>query len=449
NVVADKDINIAAAKIELLTADEVGHYSQSDDDLKIGVFARVKSPLIDLINNVDGARQSDGRLSQMQGMAAAASAYQSASAIANAAGVAGSGSLFSAEAGVGFKTSSSSADGSSVVSQGSTLQAGGNLNLTSTSGDIHVVQGNLSAGNTISLDSARDILLEAGQTHLQDKSKSSNAGAEVGVGVTVGAQTGVYVYAEASVGSSKTNSDSTTWQNTTLSGQNISLKAEGDTTLRGATATADRIDVKTGGTLTIESLQDTAESISKNSQVGGRVQVSLGTAWSVDGYASGGKSNGSYQGVGEQSGLFAGEGGYHVEAGHVNLVGGAIASTNAGKSELTAQTLTFSDLQNEMEHKTSSGSISGGYGGRVEGWEPLKEGAAPSFGGGVPMNEKGGDNSTTYATLTEGNIVIGGKQTTAAELGVNTDAAAAHRALEALPNADKLLADQQIMAGAM
>lgn len=56
------------------------------------------------------------------------------------------------------------------------------------------------------------------------------------------------------------------------------VKAEGDTTLRGATTTADRIDVKTGGTLTIESLQEVAESMSKNSQVGGRVQVSLDTA---------------------------------------------------------------------------------------------------------------------------------------------------------------------------
>ncbi|HFJ9554571.1 TPA: VENN motif pre-toxin domain-containing protein, partial [Stenotrophomonas maltophilia] len=41
---------------------------------------------------------------------------------------------------------------------------------------------------------------------------------------------------------------------------------------------------------------------------------------------------------------------------------------------------------------------------------------------------------------------IGGKQTTAAELGINTDASAAHRALDALPDANKLLADQQAMA---
>ncbi|WP_239508716.1 hemagglutinin repeat-containing protein [Stenotrophomonas maltophilia] len=468
NVVAAKDVNITAAEIELLTADESGHYSQSDKDLKIGAFARVKSPLIDLLNNVDAARKSDDRLQKMQGLAAGANAYQAASAISSMAGKGGGGALLSAEAGVGFKTSSSSADGSSQVSRGSTIQGGGNVNLTSTQGDIHVVQGNLSAGNTLSLDSAGDILLEAGKAHVADRSKSSNAGAEVGVGVAVGAQTGVYVYAEASVGSSKSNAESSTWQNTTLTGKNVSMKAEGDTTLRGATATADRIDVKTGGTLTVESLQDIAESMSKNSQVGGRVQVSFGTAWNADGYASGGKANGSYQGVGQQSGLFAGNGGYHVDAGQVNLVGGAIASTNAGNSELTADSLTFTDLQNHMDYKATSGSISGGFGNGGKGpagkgvgaGEQLKgigtsivtgklEGpTGVSMGGGLPMHESGSDSSSTRATLTEGNITIGGRKTTAAELGVNTDAAAAHRALDTMPDANKLLADQQAMANA-
>ncbi|KAG1597809.1 hypothetical protein G6F46_014245 [Rhizopus delemar] len=64
------------------------------------------------------------------------------------------------------------------------------------------------------------------------------------------------------------------------------------------------------------------------------------------------------------------------------------------------------------------------------------------------MHESGSDSSSTRATLTEGTITIGGRKTTAAELGVNTDAAAAHRALEAMPDANKMLADQQAMANA-
>jgi len=259
-----------------------------------------------------------------------------------------------------------------------------------------------------------------------------------------------------------------------LVGQNISLKAEGDTTLRGATATADRIDVKTGGTLTIESLQDVAESMSKNSQVGGRVQVSFGTAWSADGYASAGKSNCSYQGVGQQSGLFAGDGGPPVGAGHVNLVGGAIASTNAANSELSAETFIFTDLKNEMDYRASSAGISGGFGstgnaatdangdpvpapGAAGQFKDIgsairngEYGAANStpFSPGIPMSDSGHDSSTTYATLTGGNITIGGRKVDAADLGVNTDASAAHQALEGLPDLQKMLQEQRAMAQA-
>ena len=122
--------------------------------------------------------------------------------IANAAGAGGSGALFSAEAGIGFRTANSCADGSSTGSHGSTIQGGGYVNLTTTRGDIHVVHGNLGAGNTVDLDSTRDILQEAWQVHLQDENRISNVGAEIGVGLSVGTQTGVYTYAEASVGSS-------------------------------------------------------------------------------------------------------------------------------------------------------------------------------------------------------------------------------------------------------
>ncbi|RTQ90128.1 hypothetical protein [Stenotrophomonas maltophilia] len=55
------------------------------------------------------------------------------------------------------------------------------------------------------------------------------------------------------------------------------------------------------------------------------VQVSFGTIENADVFASAVKANRSYQGVGQQSGLFADNGGYCVGAGHVNLAGGAIA----------------------------------------------------------------------------------------------------------------------------
>nr|WP_234817986.1 hemagglutinin repeat-containing protein [Xanthomonas euvesicatoria] len=465
NVVAAKDVDITAASIQLLTANTSSSASQQDEDLKIGAFARIKSPLIDLINNVDDARKSDGRLGAMQGMAAAANAYQTARAVQ-------SGSLLSVEAGVGFATSENSFNSSSQLSQGSTITGGGNVSLKTTKGDLRIVQGNLKAGDTLNLNSARDLVLEAGSSSNTEQSKGSNAGFEVGVGASVGAQTGVYAYVQASVGSHKSNVDGSTWQNTQLAGQNIALTSEGDTTLRGAVAKADRIDVQTGGDLTIESLQDKLDIQSKESSVGGRVQVSFGSAWDVSGYASAAKANGNYLGVVEQSGLFAGNGGYHVTAGNVNLIGGAIASTNAAASELTADALTFTDLKNRMDYSASSGSISGGFGSTGNQTDangnPVQKSAGEqsrdigntiangdygkantgSFMPGVPMHESGSDTTYTRATLTEGNIKIGGKTTTAAATGINTDATAAHEAVATLPDVRKILGEQQAMAAA-
>ncbi|WP_425510107.1 hemagglutinin repeat-containing protein [Xanthomonas indica] len=471
NVVAAKDVDVTAASIQLLTANDSHAASSQDDTLKIGAFARVKSPLIDLINNVDAARNSDGRLSAMQGMAAVANGYQAASAISSIAQNGGSGALVSVEAGVGYATSTEKYKAGSQTAQGSTISGGGNVSLTSTSGDLHVVQGNLKAGDTLSLDAARDLVLEAGNSSGSEQSKGSNAGLEVGVGASVGAQTGVYAYVQASVGSHSSNADSATWKNTELAAQNIALTSKGDTTLRGAVAKADRIDVQTGGDLTIESLQDTSNIQSKESGYGGRIQVSFGTAWDASGYASTANANGTSSGVTEQSGLFAGKGGYHVDAGNVNLVGGAIASTNADNSELTATSLTFSDLQNRMGYSASSGSLAGGFGssgtgqsstgadGSTVGGQARDIGNtiangnygsvnSGGLGGGLPMSQSGNDSTTTRATLTEGNITIGGKRTTAAETGINTDASKATEALATLPDVRKVLAEQQAMGAA-
>ncbi|MBB5866533.1 VENN motif pre-toxin domain-containing protein, partial [Xanthomonas sp. 3058] len=170
---------------------------------------------------------------------------------------------------------------------------------------------------------------------------------------------------------------------------------------------------------------------------------------------------------------FAGNGGYHVTAGNVNLIGGAIASTNAGASELTADSLTFTDLKNQMDYSASSGSISGGFGSTGNQTDangnPIQRTAGEqssdignniangnygkantgSFMPGVPMSESGSDTTYTRATLTEGNIKIGGKTTTAADLGVNTDASAAHEAVATLPDVRKILGEQQAMAAAI
>ncbi|WP_426338563.1 hemagglutinin repeat-containing protein [Pseudoduganella sp. S-14] len=463
NVLAGNDVNITAKSIDITALQNTGSHQESNSDLKIGTFARISSPLIDLANNVEAARKSDGRLKEMQRMAAAANGYQAYSAIESLRGGAGSGILVKGEAGIGFASSSNSSNGNDSTAQGSTINGGRNVNLTATGGDIHATGATLNAGKTLSLDAAQNIVLDASQSTLHSDGKNKSSGVEAGVGFQVGAQTGVYVYAAANMGKGHNKNDSTINNNTELKADTINIRSKGDTTLKGATATANTINTDVGGKLAVESLQDTSAFDSKQTNVGVRVQVAIGNAWSASGNVSQQNGKGTYAGVGQQSGLFAGDGGYHVKADTIDLKGGAIASTNAAASDLTTNKLTTSNIENKMTYSASNVSVAGGTGGgskllrgedgkilpvsqQTQAFGTAKDGnVAP----GLPMVEKGSDSSTTYATVTDGKITIGGVTTNSVkDLGINTDASKANTALDKLPDLQKLLKDQQAMSAA-
>jgi filamentous hemagglutinin len=231
NVLAGNDVSITAKSIDITALQDTGSRQESNSDLKLGAFARISSPLIDLVNNVDAARKSDGRLQAMQGMAAAAQGYGAGKAIAS------NGILVKGEVGVGFASSSNSSNVNGSTAVASTINGGNNVTLTSTAGDIHATGATLSAGKTLSLDSARDIVLDASQSTAHGDGKNHSAGVEVGVGFQAGAQgTGVYAYASANVGNGHNKSDSTTNNNTQLKADTLNIASKGDTTLRGATA---------------------------------------------------------------------------------------------------------------------------------------------------------------------------------------------------------------------
>ncbi|WP_409976760.1 hemagglutinin repeat-containing protein [Acinetobacter sp. C_3_1] len=452
DVVAGKDINITAKNISIVDDQNTGSDSQSSKDLKVGVFSRITSPLIDLINAVDNAGKSkaDDRTQALQGVAAAAQGYQTYSDIQG-------GALFKAETGIGFSTSKNSQDKSYSASQSNLLNAGGNINLTSTAGDIHLKNTQVKAKDTISLDSAKDILLESGQSQQKADGKNSNAGAQVGVGVSVGAQTGVYVYAEAGYGKGSNHLESTTHNNTALNANQISIKSKGDITLKGAQARANRIDADVGGKLNIISQQDTLAQDSEQTGAGIRLQASLGTAWQASGNYSNSNASGDYASVNQQTGLFAGDGGYHVKADSVDLQGGAITSTASKENnDLTANSLSFSNIENHSGYKATSVALSGGTQlGQADGKSPAPQPTSnsnwkdsKSFSPSLPQQDKDKDSSITYATISAGNINIGGKATTVEQLGIHSDAATASRTLETLPNLQAILDKQKTVADA-
>ena len=279
----------------------------------------------------------------------------------------------------------------------------------------------------------------------------------MGVGASVGAQTGVYIYGEAGYGKGSNHSDNNIHSQTSLDAKQVSIKSKGDTTLNGAQATANRIDADVGGKLSVISTQDTSDQEIKQMGVGGRVQASLGTAWQASGNYNSSNAQGSSNSVNQQSGLFAGEGGYHVKADQVDLKGGAIVSTaSKDKNDLTANSLTFSNIENQSAYDATSVALSGGtkvgqYNGNGQAPQPTSNENwrnSTTFSPSLPQHESDKDSSVTRATLSEGNITIGGKQTTTTELGIHNDANTAHRTVETLPNLQELLDKQKTVADA-
>ena len=365
---------------------------------------------------------------------AAAQGYQAYDAAVN-------GALAKVEVGVGYKSAKHRNEEHYATSQANQLAAGGDVTLKSTQGDIALNNTQVKAGQEISVDSARAIKLASGQSQLQAQGDNKSSSVMVGVGASVGAQTGVYAYVEVGTAKGEHQLDANTQQDTTLQAQQVSLKSKHDTTLQGAQVTAKRIDADVGGKLHIESLQDQVTQSSSQSSAGVKVQAGLGTAWGASGNYANSEANGSSATVNRQSGLFAGDGGYHINAGSVQLKGGAIAST-ADKEHNTLSTNSFaaSDITNASSFEASSVNLGAGYGSGA--------GQGPSFNPALPQHASGSSTTSTQATLTEGNIVINGTSTTAQALGVNTDASSAHQKTQELPGLQALQAKQQAVAQA-
>ncbi|KAA5951991.1 hypothetical protein F3I56_12935 [Pantoea sp. VH_25] len=112
----------------------------------------------------------------------------------------------------------------------------------------------------------------------------------------------------------------------------------------------------------------------------------------------------NWQSVTEQTGIFAGQGGFDVTVGeHTQLNGAVIGSTaTAGKNRLDTGTLGFSDIENHADYKvehqsagiSSGGSIGGEFAGNM------------ANGMLAGLNGSGSASSVTKSAVSEGTIII-------------------------------------------
>ena len=486
--------SINAQNIIVDSAFNTDKYKQSESDLKFGQFTRVKSPIIDLINSIESTvknKKASDRVQAANIMSVAAQAYNLASAFQ---GQGGASYLIRVESGTGVAHSRKKEDSYQHTSQGNLFNAKeieftargdgstnaqgnpklGNINITHA--DITSVdeKGNRLKDSSVTFN-ANNLTIDPGKSTVDQHARSQSAGVEVGMAATIGAQTGIGIYARVGGSSSKTNVEGVNYTNSHLNTETLNINTQGDTTLTGTTAKAKTINANVGGNLNIASVQDESKFETKSSGGGLEVEFGWGNNWRVSGYGNSEKGESGYKQVKEQAGLFAEEGGYHVNAKNVHLKGAAITSTNPENSELSTNKLTFEDIQNESHSDAMSMSFSASYsrsGGAPKdnsssGGAPFSQigskmmdsfssngpkSSSTDFGGGLPMNESDSDNSVTRATLTEGKITLNKDtaptQTTAQALGINTDINQANGEVDKPKDVNQILSEQRQISAA-
>ncbi len=394
------DISISAQSVDIGAAQNTSKTVQETKFKQSGLTLAITSPVISAIQTAqqmsDAASQTSD--SRMQALAAgttalaaknAYDAVQTAQAkpttgnsVEDAANQAGGVNL---SISIGSSKSSSKTTQTSSTAQGSNVMAGGDINITATGAgaesDINVIGSTIKAGGDVSLKADDEVNLIAAQNTdtLNSKNKSSSAS----VGISIGTS-GLAVTASASKGKGKASGNDVTWSETTVeAGNKITLESGTDTNIIGAQVRGNQVVTNVGtsgnGNLSIQSLQDTSTYDSKQKSSGISVSVPIGAgAYGGSISSSSNKIESDYASVNEQSGIFAGDGGFQIDvAGNTNLTGAVIASTEQAiqdnKNSLTTETLTVSDIQNKAEYEAKG--ISATIGGGLQAGLPQLSGA--------------------------------------------------------------------------
>ncbi|MEP8549947.1 hemagglutinin repeat-containing protein [Enterobacter mori] len=420
DIIAQKDIHLTGDSVVI----EPGHdkrtrderFEQKSSGLTVALSGAAGSAVNSAVQTARDAKgESDDRLAALKATKAALSGVQAAQG-AEMAQINGD-----PNSGIGVSVSLSSQKSKSEQHMqsdtvaGSTLNAGNNLSITATgkgkgdnSGDILIGGSQLKAGGDTALVAANDIVLGGAASTQQTTGKNSSSGGGAGVSIGGGKSgygIGVFANVNASKGSEK--GDGTAWTETTLdSGGTVSLTSGRDAILNGAQVSGDKIVADIGRDLWMSSQQDSNDYKSTQNSTAAGGSFSLGSM-TGSGYisASQDKMKSTYDSVQEQTGLFAGEGGFDVTVGrHTQLDGAVIASTaTADKNSLDTGTLGFRDIHNEADYKVSHSGISLSGGGDFGG---------DAFKGNLPggvvsaAGSSGHAEGSTQAAVGGGNITI-------------------------------------------
>ncbi|HHU1900635.1 TPA: hemagglutinin repeat-containing protein [Escherichia coli] len=454
DLIAGRDMALSGkeASITAATDQHVQTHTveQKTSGLTLALSGTAGSALNTTVETVQAAKSAgNSRLEALQGVKAALSGTQAVQAgrLAEAQGnQKENNNAVGISLSYGSQSSKSEQQSEQTVAKGSTLTAGNNLSIQATGSGVKGVDGDLTiqgsqikAGNNVLLQANRDVNLVSAENTSKLEGKNTSSGGSVGVGVGVGSGGwGISVSASANQGKGSEKGNGTTHTETTVdAGNRLTIISGRDTTLTGAQAGGETVKVDAGRHLTLTSEQDSDRYDSKqqNASAGGSFTFgSMSGSASVN--LSRDKMHSNYDSVQEQTGIFAGRGGFDVTTGqHTQLNGAVIASTaTADKNRLDTGTLGFSDIENRADFKTEHQSAGLSTGGSVAG----------NFLGNmannllVGANHEGHADSTTQSAVSAGNITIRDTQSQKQDVAdLKRDAAHANQTLSPIFDREK------------
>ena len=418
DLIAGRDVSLSGSSVII----DPGHDKRTRDETfeqkKSGLTVALSGTVGSAINNTvttaqDTHEESDSRLKALQATKTVLSGVQAGQA-ADVAPTTGDPNAIGVALSLTTQKSKSEQHAQSDMVSGSTLNAGNNLSITANgnntgpnSGDIVIAGSQLKAGGDTLLDAKNDLLLSGAANTQQSSGKNSSSGGGVGVSIGAGGNgAGISVFANVNAAKGKDKGNGTDWTETTIdSGQTVTIRSGNDTVLDGAQVNGNKIVADVGHDLLMSSQQDSNKYDSKQTSVAAGGSFTFGSM-SGSGYiaASQDKMKSRFDSVAEQTGLYAGQGGFDITVGnHTQLDGAVIASTaTADKNSLDTGTLGFSDLHNEADYKVSHTGVSlsggGSFGDNFQGNMP---------GGMISVaGNSGHAEGTTQSAVANGTLTI-------------------------------------------
>ena len=400
-VVAGKDINITGENVSIENSDSIYNAQEKHEFKRTGLSVSVGGGYVDVVNNAaNSVKHATDVEDKRLGALVAVKGYKDADKAIKNIKSNGGGKVnenLSINVSLGTTKSKSESNSTTTVANASEVEAGGDINVTSTKKDINIIGSNVE-GKDVTLNAKENLNITASKNTNNTEQSSKSSSASVGASLELGKGPSYSISGSMSKGEVSANGTTYNESNVTTN-KDLSFASGNDTNIKGGKLRGEKITGNVGGDLNIESKQDSNSYKESNKSVG--ASVGLGSNKAVSGSASVGKIDSNYKSVTDQSGIYAGKEGFDISVGeNTDLKGGIISSeAEKDKNKISTGTLTYEDIKNKADYKAGSIGIN------VDTSKNAKKkdaGVTPNIGVGAKDNAE----SVTKATVSEGEIEI-------------------------------------------